>query len=415
MPLLAEAIGVGRRDAFDPYRIFRPEALQFGNLSWIDGVKPEWIRLSDGLNVPRPASEVSSEVDAALALLDAMKTYDASFQELREALSRPYFYLPHAANDLSSFQWRHYNFIRDAVRILRLRAGAHLAAKQAAMAVGDVGAILDCTSLSSDTDLIALLVTCTTIADALRPIWLGMTEQEWSAKELRALDSELAKLDLSSMLLKALRGERAMSMAMIEAFSNDRRLAATHLTAAQHPITGGSHPTRFGMGHLLLWSAPKGWFKRNQVQHSQNIQGILRSLSKSKWGIPPKLPPLKWAPYTFMATHLVSGLNHLPLAVRHTEAILAQARAAIAIELFRQSSGHLPASLAELSPAPPPDPMTGAPLLYQRVDDTRYKLWSVATNGLDDGGETGPSSSTARALDWVWQSWINQEFEKAGD
>ena len=69
----------------------------------------------------------------------------------------------------------------------------------------------------------------------------------------------------------------------------------------------------------------------------------------------------------------------------------------VAIERFRRTEGHLPASLAELRPRfvdeVPKDPFRKGPFVYRvlPLDPTAawhpgYTLWSVGVNGSDDGG-----------------------------
>jgi hypothetical protein len=50
----------------------------------------------------------------------------------------------------------------------------------------------------------------------------------------------------------------------------------------------------------------------------------------------------------------------------------------------------------------PKDFMDGQPLRYQRLDEHRFKLYSIGQNLKDDGG-TIPTKADASTGDWVWE------------
>jgi hypothetical protein len=72
---------------------------------------------------------------------------------------------------------------------------------------------------------------------------------------------------------------------------------------------------------------------------------------------------------------------------------LRTAAAALAVERYRLAAGHWPESLAELVPAflerVPEDPFDGALLRYGRLDGG-FVVYSVAEDGIDDGGKERP-------------------------
>ena len=72
-----------------------------------------------------------------------------------------------------------------------------------------------------------------------------------------------------------------------------------------------------------------------------------------------------------------------------SNAQLRTARAALAVEQFRQTNGRLPAALDELVPAyldaVPPDPFDGKPLRYHTLDKG-YVVYSIGPDGIDNGG-----------------------------
>jgi len=88
------------------------------------------------------------------------------------------------------------------------------------------------------------------------------------------------------------------------------------------------------------------------------------------------------------------------------------AKIALAAELYRFRHGDYPVSADSLVPeflsSVPVDLMDGKPLRYAR-DGSRYRIWSIGRNGVDDGGKffrvTLNSSGWTHPIhdgDWVW-------------
>ncbi len=85
---------------------------------------------------------------------------------------------------------------------------------------------------------------------------------------------------------------------------------------------------------------------------------------------------------------------------------------ACGLERYRLGRGKYPETLAELAPLycgnAPHDVMTGEPYRYRVLPDGGYLLYSVGSNGVDDGGKivviSKPwgNSVDADQGDWVW-------------
>ena len=99
---------------------------------------------------------------------------------------------------------------------------------------------------------------------------------------------------------------------------------------------------------------------------------------------------------------------------------------AIALKRFQLAQGHWPQRLEELVPdylaAVPLDPVDGQPLRYHCNADGTFLLYSVGSDGVDDGGDptvaagagsTSLSWQNLHARDWVWpQPATAAEVEK---
>ncbi|HJN14683.1 MAG TPA: hypothetical protein QGH10_04300, partial [Armatimonadota bacterium] len=79
---------------------------------------------------------------------------------------------------------------------------------------------------------------------------------------------------------------------------------------------------------------------------------------------------------------------------------------ATALALYKARAGTLPKSLDELSPSVldevPPDPYTGEPLKYERLDGGSYRLYSVGADREDDGGigDSEPGERDGDVIFW---------------
>lgn len=92
------------------------------------------------------------------------------------------------------------------------------------------------------------------------------------------------------------------------------------------------------------------------------------------------------------------------------------AKTACAIERHRLAHGELPTTLADLVPTflkeVPRDLIRGQPLVYRRLEDQSFLLYSLGWNGVDNGGQpaTDPDAPPdVIAGDWVWPSTALKE------
>ena len=92
----------------------------------------------------------------------------------------------------------------------------------------------------------------------------------------------------------------------------------------------------------------------------------------------------------FFSRALLPALGNYHLREADHVALVRVAVAALAVERFRLAhTNALPASLEQLSPsccrAVPADPYDGKPLRY-KAHDASYAIYSVGSDGQDDGG-----------------------------
>lgn len=110
------------------------------------------------------------------------------------------------------------------------------------------------------------------------------------------------------------------------------------------------------------------------------------------------------------------GTRGLPEFLARLECRRRVLLAALAVERFRLGHSRLPASLDEL-PGILPDFADGAPLRYRPAPDGTFVLYSIGTDGVDDGGTMSPPDwehRRPRTRDLVWPRLATaEEAERA--
>ncbi len=92
------------------------------------------------------------------------------------------------------------------------------------------------------------------------------------------------------------------------------------------------------------------------------------------------------------------------------QAVLNNARIAIAVERFRAKNGSLPAKLTELAPRYlrkiPIDPISGKLPRYKTTPNAGVIIYSIGADEDDDGGRpVSPEEEIGDADgDWVWRT-----------
>jgi len=166
---------------------------------------------------------------------------------------------------------------------------------------------------------------------------------------------------------------------------------------------------------LSLRVRPFGWFlqeKRSIVDYNRRVRDCI-DVQTQTITVPAcdaivkevKTHRESWA--CLGAKEVTAGwLSFLRQAAK-MEALASQARIACALELWKLRHGRLPERLEELVPefldSVPNQVVDKAPMIYRRVNDQDYLLYSIAWNLKDDGGVIKKESDTGW-LDWVWAS-----------
>jgi len=291
---------------------------------------------------------------------------------------------------------------------------------------------------------------------AVSAVWEALQADGWNDQELRVLQGALEPSDFVSSMSRALEMERAMGLALIDRASEDFNVAVGLMDT--DAITFGSSSGSDEMEELAkklrgvllnfiylpIWKV--AWKDHDKLALSQRWQESIdlarRQIRQPNWklhagsAIGVSSAPEDF-PFPKPSLRQKSLLNRIrcPFSSRFTdtdiralnrsldsEATRELAVTAIALKRFQIAGGSHPAALDELVPKflakTPIDPFDGQPLRYRRNADGTFLLYSVGSDGQDNGGEATPRVTSNKpqflnGRDIVWpRATSAEELEK---
>jgi len=388
--------------------------------NWLLGQREDlgaWqARFRNSTNFPKADVPQSPAED----VLTALTRWDAEIAELRAAVARPKTWFDiRLTEDGISTTMPNLLAIRVCVPVVQLRAQANLAAGRgnAALADGDLALHLGDT-LKDEPFLVAHVVRLAVYSVGLRTLWEGLADHRWSDAQLAHWQAELANRDFAAELRLAMAGERAFGERVLEFLTRRPELLPA--------ISGPDPGNHGGPGYHLI---PSGWFFRERINYHRAFDSyivaalpadarrfdaarIQASTDAMFDDIQRNKRPIKSVLQHRVMTYLLLPALHKTMQRTCQAQVMTQlAIAACALERHRLARGTYPDSLAALAPEfaakVATDPMSGRPFGYERTADGRFRLWSIAWNGKDDGGATVTRAPARTELDleqgdWVW-------------
>ncbi len=277
--------------------------------------------------------------------------------------------------------------------------------------------------------------------------WEILQATNVSGEQLAELQQDWMSLDFIQSETEMLRSERAMDLIMVE----DWRKSGARLEGDIRSVSAGGDDDIIDDGsqdiepswnwdrlkfriHILFWQY---WGSYPDELEALKCYDILINTAEAVQANGSFFDALQLQNQRINVSEIFKGRGNesqvmLPEVValgRETGAFMsAEATkrvvvAAIALKRYQLKSSYYPTSLSQLVPgflsAVPLDPVDGNPLRYRLNANGAYLLYSVGSNGKDDGGdpslgksEEGTSSFywlNPRALDWVWPQVASPE------
>lgn len=367
----------------------------------------------------------TTNAQAALAVLAALKPYEPALAELHEARKRPY------SRYKVKYDWENpwgillpqLAVMKRTCQMLRLKSCAELAVGKSEEALQDVLLMLRLIDASRDEPtLISQLVRVAALDLAFQPIWEGLAMRRWSETQLQSLQTALQQVNFIADLHRVLEAERTWANLTI-ALIRDKR---TPNLFASMMTEDGKTESWVNEADKAFQKCPRDWFEAEQRNYTRLCEErLLKGYDVAAKRAFPRMADenahlLEKAlrkKETLLQEHLVFAKAlliapakvHLKFAGMQGYADLAVV--ACALERHRLATGQFPEALAALAPRflnpIPHDLVTGQALHYQRTDDGQFLLYSVGWNEADDGGElaflASGRSPEKKEGDWVWR------------
>ncbi|MFT4549499.1 MAG: hypothetical protein ACI9MB_003473 [Verrucomicrobiales bacterium] len=338
---------------------------------------------------------------SAKKLLLGLATWDDEFRELSEAASRRHCRYP--------FEWENlpressFIFPPAVCRNLAGRALCRIQLGESAEAAGDVMTLLQVSLHNrSNPFAIGLLVTGASAQTAIACIREGVVLQRWDEDSLRRFDESLSKFDFSALFETAIRSE----LVFMERVSV--RVAKGEVEWNEVTLVGDADedpPTPAEIYETLEESVRVTYEALFDTAKSQLLLDLVKLKRLEEAGDRIAASGSEEDATSLRAFQLTGGLS------LRQEAMLGNARIAIAAERFRLKQGRLPGKLSELVPrylpAVPLDPVTGKEPVYRAEPDGEVLIYSFGSDGDDDGGRL-PAAEEVVGIsedgDWIWRT-----------
>lgn len=354
-------------------------------------------------------------------LLAELQKFDPELREITAAARQPYSRFPIAYEKGFGANLPHITVLIQLSKIYTFRALAELHAGQPDAACADLQTAFRLgESVREEPMIISELVRFAIWQNGVQCVWDGLEDHRWSEAQLAALQDDLSRPDFIADMLHALQAERA--------FFNDFMLQAVakpSILPAMVSMGGAQAGEIKALGFI-----PNGWIYQNMITVNRFYDTVLDSailtprhralqgleagdgtIQKLRAGSVSRCFGM-WAPnpYTVLAAIYLPALNSTGDKAAYSQTTLYEAVIACALERYRLANGTYPDVLEKLSPAflqaVPNDVVTGEPLHYRVESNGGYLLYSVGSNGKDDGGKAVFKGYTNTTLDMAQGDWV---------
>jgi hypothetical protein len=362
-------------------------------------------------------------ITAAADYLKWSDQFESDFDEIREALKRPYARIDGDYSQPYSVPIPNFVMIRSLAQTMAQRAQCYLLLGQPEKALRELSLLNDSRRIteaaptSKPMTLVAAMINVAITGLYVNTIADGLQRHAWQEPQLAALQEQLKKINLTPFVAEGFNEERAAVCFMLannsQADYESRRLVNTSYGISIKPKLEDPE-------YLFLTFAPRGWVYQNMVIHATLLQATIDSYDLTNDLILVSMANVtsdkvnalsKLSAYSFLNTLFVPNFIKATQVVAHNQTLANEAQIVCALDRFRLVHGNYPDTLDALMPQfiekLPHDIIGGQPLHYRRTDDGKFLLYSIGWNETDDGGQPSPSGENGwidfTKGDWVWQ------------
>jgi hypothetical protein len=259
-------------------------------------------------------------------------------------------------------------------------------------------------SIGQEPYLVAGLIRNAGCKIALSALERALAQTEPPAGELEAMQELVTREIEAPVLVETLRGERAGEEILLR-MHKDGKIKLSAL------MTGPSSGPKSEITEWLLNRLPT----RVAGGQPELLRLMTRNVETAKLPVETQGPAFaaieqeaKGSSAAFVRL-LMPAIAKVTLAHRRSQAQMCCALVGIAAERYRIAHGHWPAALAVLCkdgllPVVPADPFDGRPLRLKVLPDG-VLIYSVGTDGVDNGGVINRENPVATGTDLGFQLW----------
>ena len=361
-------------------------------------------------------------VTAAADYLKWSDQFVPAFDEVREALKRPYAVIP--GDYLKPYEQPIPNFVtmRAVAQTLAQRAQCFLLLNRPEEALPeltlmhDVCRILEKPPTGQPETLVEAMINVAITGLYVATAQEGFRLHEWQAPQLAALQAQLAEINLPPWLVAAFQAEQAGTCHAAE-LVQPSQISVIGLASAKRTIW----KKMMDLPNHAIDLAPRGWVYQNMAVCARMIQIQKENVLDTNQNVTPRGAELaakeiakaldnNHSPFYLLARIAIPNFTKAMQVCAFNQTLANEAQIACALERYHLAHSEYPETLDALAPQfiekLPHDIIGGEPLHYRRTDDGKFLIYSVGWNEKDDGGVVAKDKSGNEDRvngDWVWQ------------
>ena len=341
--------------------------------------------------------------------------FKPDFDLMREALKRPYARMDGDYSRPYEAPIPIFLAVRNLAQVLAQRAHCYFLLNEPEKALdeltllNDLRRLLEGAPTGKPMTLVAAMMNVAVTGLYMLTIDDGFQRRVWQEPQLVALQKQLERINLPSIVVQAFDSEPAATTHTLETAPTTK--LADWFSSRPKNMKWALWP--------LVKSAliPRGWIYQNMAtdaklayQQTEGVDPTDNTIRPKRFGDVNRELHSIAKPYKFIAAWALPNFTKAWQATAHNQAMVNEAQIACALERYRLEQGAYPGALDALVPQfiekLPHDIIGGKPLIYRRTADGTYLLYSIGWNETDDGGQdasaTSPNDFTQG--DCVWKN-----------
>ena len=359
-------------------------------------------------------------ITAAADYLKWSDQYEPDFDEIREALKRPYAQIDCDYSQPYQIQIPNFVMMRFLAQTLAQRTQCYLLLGQPEKALreltllNDSRRILEGGPTGKPMTLVAAMINVAITGVYVDTIAYGLQLHAWREPQLIALQEQLKDINLLPFVAESLREEPVYASRWLET-------TTPAALAEMLPRHTSSLRVKWTDPELLLfYVVPRGWLYQNikvavtlgqKPLDSFDLTNNLILPAKTRNAILEIGKAVRHsAPWNRWARIAIPNVNKALQVTAGNQTLANEGQIACALERYHFAHGEYPETLDALVPQLieklPHDIIGGQPLHYRRTEAGKFLLYSIGWNETDDGGQVAPMKDGRTDMengDWVWQ------------